>query len=304
MKIVVTGGCGYVGSVLVPKLLRTGHEVTVLDLQWFGNYLPPHSALTVVKADIRTCGLPQCDAVIHLAAVANDPCGELDSRLTWEVNALATARLADMAAKQGARFIYASSGSVYGVSDAPRVTEETPLVPLSDYNKTKLVAERCVMSYADRMTVQIVRPATVCGFSPRMRLDVVVNMLTMQAMDKGRITVLGGGQMRPHLHIEDMADLYCWLLEHPEITGVFNANACNMTVLALAEIVTLYAKVKIDLKESNDPRSYRMDSAKLKAAGFFPKHAVTDAISELCERYELGQLEDRREWYNLKAMPC
>ena len=182
MKILVTGACGYKGSVLVPKLLARGHDVVALDLMWFGNFLTPQPGLTVIRGDVRETAaidLAGIDAVIHLASVANDPCGDLDPKLTWEIGALATMRLADKAVRKGVkRFIYASSGSVYGVKQEAQVTEDLELEPLSEYNKSKMVAERALLSYADDLAVQIVRPATVCGFSPRMRLDVSVNMLT------------------------------------------------------------------------------------------------------------------------------
>src|SRR3990167_7493733 len=176
MKILVTGGCGYKGSVLVPKLLDYGHKVAVVDIMWFGNALIPHQNLQVIEADIRypeDSWFVGVEAVIHLASVANDPCTDLDPKLSWETSALGTMLLADRAVKHGVKkFIYASSGSVYGISDALHVVEDTPLLPISEYNKAKMVAERVLLSYADKMIVQIVRPATVCGYSPRMRLDV------------------------------------------------------------------------------------------------------------------------------------
>ena len=186
MRILITGACGYKGHVLVPKLLARGHEVVALDTQWFGCFLDPHDNLEIIKADVRDqddVPLKGVDCIIHLSSIANDPCADLDPKLTWEISALATMQLADRARRAGIeRFIYASSGSVYGVSDEPQVTEELELHPLSEYNKTKMVGERVVLSYSDDMAVQIVRPATVCGLSPRMRLDVAVNMLTMQAL--------------------------------------------------------------------------------------------------------------------------
>jgi nucleoside-diphosphate-sugar epimerase len=171
MKILVTGACGYKGSILVPKLLARGDIIIALDSMWFGNYLKPHPNLSVIKGDVReakSVPLDGIDAIIHLASVANDPCGDLDPKLTWEVSALATMTLADRAARKGIkRFIYASSGSVYGVKEEERVTEDLELEPISEYNKTKMVAERILLSYANEMIVQIVRPATVCGWSPR-----------------------------------------------------------------------------------------------------------------------------------------
>ena len=174
MHVFVTGGCGYKGTVLVPKLLALGHKVTAFDIQWFGDFLNPHPNLKVVRGDVRNIDeidLSGIDAIIHLSSVANDPCSDLDPKLTWEISCLATMQLADKAARQGIeRFIYASSGSVYGVSDAPDVTEDLELSPLSEYNKTKMCGERILLSYANDMVVQIIRPATVCGYSPRIAL--------------------------------------------------------------------------------------------------------------------------------------
>jgi len=306
MKILVTGGCGYKGSVLVPKLIAKGHEVVAFDIQWFGNFLPEHPALTVVQGDIRNIDevdLDGIDAIIHLSSVANDPCGDLDPKLTWEISCLATMQLADRAKRMGIkRFIYASSGSVYGVSDEPQVTEELELFPLSEYNKTKMCGERIVLSYADDMVTQIVRPATVCGFSPRMRLDVSVNMLTMQALTNGRITVFGGEQTRPNIHIQDITDLYIFLLDHPEHTGVYNAGFENLSIMDIAQMVVEHVGAEIVVTPSNDPRSYRVNSDKLLATGFRPKHTVEDAIKEIVGMYRQGALKNEDQFYNLKWM--
>lgn len=302
MRVLVTGGQGYIGSVLVPNLLEQGHDVGVADVEWFGRNLEPHPNLTCWKMDFRDIDyLGKYDAVIHLAAIANDPSGDLDPKLTWEVNALGTMQLADIAARSLVKqFIYASSGSVYGVNDAPKITEDLPLKPLTEYNKTKMVAERCVLSYAHQMQVQIVRPATVCGYSPRQRLDVVINRHTMQALTKGKITVLGGEQMRPHIHMQDMVRLYCWLLEHPEKTGIFNAGFEDYSVSTTAMGIALSCNATIETKEANDPRSYRMNSDKLLAAGFEPKYRVMDAVEELKAAYAAGDLKDVENCYNIE----
>lgn len=306
MKILVTGGCGYKGHVLIPKLLARGHEVVSFDIQWFGNYLQPDPKLQVIKGDIRdidSIPIEGVDCIIHLSSIANDPCGDLDPKLTWEVSALATMQLADKAARLGVkRFIYASSGSVYGVKEEDQVTEDLELTPISEYNKTKMVAERVLLSYADKMAIQIVRPATVCGYSPRMRLDVSVNMLTMQALSKGRITVFGGTQVRPNIHIDDITDLYLFLLDHPEVTGIFNAGFENISILDIANMVTNYIPVEIVVSPSNDPRSYRLNSDKLLATGYRPKKKVDDAIREIIEKYKAGVLQDEERYYNLKTM--
>jgi len=306
MNIFVTGACGYKGSVLVPKLLAKGHKITALDTQWFGNMLEPHANLTVKKGDVRettAADLKGVDTIIHLASVANDPCSDLDPKLTWEISALGTMQLADKAMRAGVKqFIYASSGSVYGVKDEDQVTEDLTLEPISEYNKTKMVAERVLLSYADKFTVQIVRPATVCGVSPRMRLDVSVNMLTMQALTKGKITLFGGEQVRPNIHIDDITDLYVYLLEHPEIRGVFNAGFENLSIRAIAERIASRIPAEITITASNDPRSYRLNSDRLLATGFRPKKTVDDAIAEITAKYKAGALQDEDRFYNLRWM--
>lgn len=273
---------------------------------WFGNYLKPHANLKVIKGDVREIDkirLDGLDTIIHLASVANDPCSDLDPKLTWEISALATMQLADKAVRKGVkRFIYASSGSVYGIKDEPQVTEDLELKPISEYNKTKMVAERVLLSYSDDMVVQIVRPATVCGYSPRMRLDVSVNMLTVQALSNRKITVFGGGQVRPNIHIEDITDLYVFMLQHPEHRGIYNAGFENLSIMEIAERVAQQAEAEIVVTESNDPRSYRINSDKLLATGFRPKKTVNDAIREIVQKYHSGELKNEDRFHNLKWM--
>jgi nucleoside-diphosphate-sugar epimerase len=306
MKIFITGACGYKGTVLVPKLLAAGHEVVAFDIMWFGNQLEAHPRLTALQGDVRNIdeiNLDGVDAIIHLSSIANDPCGDLDPKLTWEVSALATMQLADKAARRGVKhFIYASSGSVYGIKDEEQVTEDLELKPISEYNKTKMVAERVVLSYKDDMVVQALRPATVCGYSPRMRLDVSVNMLTMQALTKRKITVLGGKQTRPNIHIDDITDAYIFLLDNPQHTGIFNAGFENISILDIAERVAHQFEAEIVVTESNDPRSYRVNSDKLLATGFRPKKTVDNAIGEIIQKFKSGQLKDEERHYNLKWM--
>ena len=306
MHIFLTGACGYKGTVLVPKLLEKGYRVTAFDIQWFGNFLRPHPALTVVKGDIRKItevNLDGVDAIIHLSSVANDPCSDLDPQLTWEISCLATMQLADKAARNGIkRMIYASSGSVYGVSEEAQVTEDLELFPISEYNKTKMCGERIMLSYKDQMIVQIVRPATVCGFSPRMRLDVAVNLLTMQALENGKITVLGGDQTRPNIHIDDITDLYIFMLEHPEHAGIYNAGFENISILDIAKMVAEHVGAEIEIKPSNDPRSYRVNSDRLLATGFKPKKTVEDAIKELAGLHRQNAIKNEDHFHNLKWM--
>ena len=310
MRVLVTGGCGYKGSVLVPKLLAAGHDVVVFDAEWFGNFLEPHDGLYLIKGDIRAEQIvidPTIDAIIHLAGIANDPCGELDAKLTWEVNVLAHMQLCDVAARAGVKqFIYASSASVYGIKGDGEITEDMTLAPVSDYNKTKMCAERILLSYADRMRVQIVRPATVCGLSPRMRLDTMVNMLTVQALKDGRITAHcgehGGGLMRPNVHIDDITDLYVWLLERPQIRGIMNAGFENISALDTAKLIQGIVPAEIAITTVKDKRSYRVNSDRLLGYGFRPRHTVTEAISEIAAAWRNGALTDTDDKYNLRHM--
>jgi len=307
MHVLITGGCGYVGTMLTQELLKQGYRVTVVDRMWFGNWLPEHPRLKVVQEDVRVAekvDMKGVDAVIHLANVANDPCGELDSKLVWEVNVLATMLLVEQALRHGVRqFIYASSGSVYGVREESEVTEDVPLVPISDYNKTKMVSERVLLSYKDQILIQCVRPGTVCGYSPRMRLDLSVNMLTMQALTGGVITVLGGDQTRPNIHIHDIVGVYLHLLELKEkAAGIYNAGFENPSILDIARRITEYVPAEIKISGSNDPRSYRLNSGKLLSTGFQPRCGVQEGIEEVIEAFRSGKLRDEDRYYNIRMM--
>jgi nucleoside-diphosphate-sugar epimerase len=306
VNVLVTGGCGYVGTKLTQAILdRTDHNVTVIDTQWFGNHLTPSPRLTVRAADVRTIDefdLSSFDTIFHLANIANDPSVDLNPYSSWEVNVLAGMRLIDRAARQGVKqFIFASSSSVYGVKSEPRVTEDLELVPISEYNKTKMVAERVVMSYADTMTTTILRPATVCGYSPRMRLDVVVNLLTMQALTTHTMTVLGGDQTRPNIHIDDLVDLYLFAFER-RLAGVYNAGFENITVRDIAAIIAREVGAQVNVLPSNDPRSYSICSDRLLATGFRPKKDVATAVREMAAAYRDGRIKDEVIAYNVNWM--
>ncbi|NBW52028.1 MAG: SDR family NAD-dependent epimerase/dehydratase [Betaproteobacteria bacterium] len=307
MNILITGGCGFVGTVLTAKLLDDGHRITVVDTQWFGNHLKPHARLTVLKQDTRDVGsipLAGVDVVIHLANIANDPGVELNPTLSWEVNVLATQQLADRAVRAGVKhFVFASSGSVYGVKDDPQVTEDLELVPISAYNKTKMVAERVLLSYTDAMQVHCIRPATVCGYSPRMRLDVSVNMLTMQALKNGKMTVFGGDQTRPNIHITDMVKVYRHFLANPKLpSGCYNAGFENISILDIAKKVAAKVPAEIVISASNDPRSYRQNSDKLLATGYVQTASVSDAIEDVIQKYKSGELVDNDQCYTVRWM--
>jgi nucleoside-diphosphate-sugar epimerase len=306
MRVLVTGGCGYVGSRLAEALLeRTDYHVDVLDTQWFGNHLPPHPRLTVHAGDVRGIeqfALSPYDTIFHLAGIANDPSVELNPLSSWEVNVLATMRLVDRAAREGVRqFVFPSSGAVYGVRSEPRITEDLDLMPISDYNKSKMVAERVILSYSSVLVTTIFRPATVCGFSPRMRLDLAVNLLTMQALTNGIMTVFGGSQVRPNIHIDDLVDLYLFAVEW-RLAGVYNAAFENLTVLEIAQCVAEQVPATIQIQPSTDPRSYRLSSDRLCATGFRPKKNVATAVRELASAYRDGRLADRPEWHNVSWM--
>ncbi len=307
MHVLLTGGCGYIGTVLTERLLELGMQVTVVDIMWFGNYLPGHKNLTVIKQDVRNVDIIPMDGVdtiIHLANIANDPCGELNAKLSWEVNVLATKLLVERAIENKVKqFIYASSGSVYGVSEEPNVTEKLSLLPISDYNKTKMVSERVLLSYKDSILIQCIRPATVCGYSPRMRLDLSVNMLTMQALTKGKITVFGGDQLRPNIDTKDMVGTYIHLLElGQEAPGIYNAGFENISIMDIAKKVTEFVPAEIIVTESDDPRSYRLNSDKLINTGFRPKYRVVNGIQDVVEAFRSAKIRDEENCYNIKTM--
>lgn len=306
MNVLVTGGCGYVGTRLTQALLnRPDYRVTVLDTLWFGNFLAPDPRLTILEHDMRqidAIDLSEFDTIFHLANIANDPAVELNPYASWDVNVLATMRLADRAARQGLKqLVFASSGSVYGVASEPRVTEETVLCPISEYNKTKMVAERVLLSYAGSMVTTIIRPATVCGPSPRMRLDLTVNLLTMQALTKGSMTVLGGSQVRPNIHIDDLVRVYLFALDR-RLAGVYNAGFENLSVLEIAQQIAARIPAEIQILPSNDPRSYRQCSDRLLATGFDTVKNVAAAIDELAALFAAGALRDDPSFHNVSWM--
>lgn len=321
-KVFITGGAGYVGSVLTPKLLSRGHEVKVFDLYMYGDHVldavkdNPH--LRQVKGDIRDTQLLEremagYDTVIHLACISNDPSFELNPELGKSINYDALFGIIGAAKSNGVRnFIYASSSSVYGVKDEPEVTEDLPLEPLTDYSKYKALCEEVLLREAsDDFVVTIVRPATVCGYSPRLRLDLTVNILTNHAVNKGEITVFGGDQQRPNLHIEDMTGLYAFLLEMDDDkirNRIYNVGYENYSVKEIANMVKQVVDPALPIKTTptDDNRSYRVSSKKIREdLGFIATHTVEDAIEDLKKAFAEGKCPDPMtsiRYYNIKTM--
>ena len=306
-KILVTGGCGYVGSVLVNKLLKKEASVVVFDTQWFGNYLEKNNKLEIIKDDIRNIdkyNLTEYDKIVHLANIANDPGVELNPSLSWEVNVLASHQIMDKINNSSIdQIIYASSGSVYGVKEEENVTEELSLVPISIYNKTKMVSEKVLLSFKDKFKIHCIRPATVCGLSPRMRLDVSVNMLTFQALKNKVMTIHGGQQVRPNIHISDLTNAIIHFLENKNIeSGVYNAGFENLSILDIANRVKEKVKSEIKILPVNDIRSYRLNSDKLIKTGFKKTSSVNDAIDEIVKNFNNGKLTEKDSYYTVKWM--
>lgn len=284
MKILITGACGYVGTELVNKLINN-NKIIALDTMWFGNFLDKHKNLKIIKSDVRNFDhkiLKNIDTVIHLANIANDPSAELNKDLSWDVNVLGTLRLIELSIKYKVKkFIFASSGSVYGISKKRKVTEDTKLLPISLYNKTKMVAEKILLNYKNKIKLFIVRPATVCGVSKRMRFDTVVNDLTQQSF-KTKLTVFGGNQIRPNLHIKDMINIYEFMLYKKIKPGIYNAGFENLSIIDIAKKIQKKTNCEIHiLKDKKDPRSYRQDSSKLLKAGYKQSFFVSNAIDEI-----------------------
>jgi len=318
-NIFITGGAGYVGAVLVPHLLEKDYFVTILDLMIYGDdVLPKHPNLNPVKGDIRDQVLlkeliPGNDAVIHLACISNDPSFELNPELGKSINLDAFRPLVEISKNAGVqRFIYASSSSVYGIKDEPDVHEEMTLEPLTDYSRFKADCEKILDEYqSEDFTTVTIRPATVCGYSPRQRLDVVVNILTNLAYQKRVISVFGGDQLRPNIHIQDMVEAYMVLLEAPKekINGkIFNAGYENQPVRELAQTVknVVGEDVKLITTPTDDNRSYHISSKKIKdELGFEAQHTIREAVEDLKNAFDNGLLPDSLEnemYFNIKRM--
>lgn len=328
-KVLVVGGAGYVGAVLVPKLLAAGYKVRVLDLFLYGekvldracNSIDPN--LELIKGDVRDKAaveksLKGCDAVIHLACISNDPSFELDPELGRAINFTSFEPLVQASREAGVkRFIFASTSSVYGVSESPNVDENHPLKPLTDYSKYKALCEEVLPKYQSKnFTTLILRPATVCGWSSRLRLDLTVNLLTSHAVHRGRITVFGGKQKRPNIHIEDICDLYVRSLEYPDdkIAGkTFNAGYHNHTVSELAALVKRVVEAKmpgrapisIETTPSDDNRSYHISSDKIaKELGFTAGRNIEKAVEDLVDAFQAGKVKDPEaiQYFNIKTM--
>ncbi len=318
-KIFITGGAGYVGSMLVPRLLKEGYEITVFDLMIYGeDVIQDHKNLHKIKGDIRDLKLlnniiPGHDAVIHLACISNDPSFELNPELGKSINLDAFEPLVQISKKSNiSRFIYASSSSVYGVKKEKDVHEGMDLEPLTDYSKFKADCENILSKYqSDNFTSVTIRPATVCGYSPRQRLDVVVNILTNLAYHKREISVFGGDQLRPNIHMSDMVEAYVLMLKAPKeiIAGeIFNVGTENQTVREIAQTVKniIGEDVKLIESLSNDNRSYHISSKKIaEKLNFTPKHTVAQAVEELKEAFDKGLLKDslnNENYFNIKRM--
>ncbi len=326
-KVLVIGGGGYCGSVLVPQLLEEGWDVTVFDIFiWYGSdHLPKeHPRLNIVQGDVRNISkvAEAClgqDAVLHLACISNDASFELDESLSTSVN-LESFEPIVLAAKSAGvkRFVFASSSSVYGVSESPNVTEDHPLVPLTLYNKYKGMCEPLLLKHTSESFIGVIfRPATVCGYAPRQRLDLSVNILTNHAVNRGKITVFGGAQLRPNLHVQDYADLCKLLLsaQNDKVANqIFNCGFQNMSIMEIAQTVKKVVELEFPEKgnipivvtESDDLRSYHINSDKVKRVlGFVPKHTVEEAVRGLCHAFRQGKLHnsfDDDRYFNVRTM--
>ncbi len=325
-SVLVTGGAGYVGSLLVPQLLDLGYRVSALDTMYFGDHFLPKSNpnLRVVRGDIRDARLlaqefKGIEAVINLACISNDASFELDEKLSTSINLDAFEPMVLAAKKAGVkRFIYCSSSSVYGVSESPDVTEDHPLVPLTLYNKYKGMCEPLLWKHQSKDFVCVtIRPATLCGYAPRQRLDLSVNILTNHAINAGKITVFGGSQKRPNLHVQDMCDLYKLLLEVPDerIAGeTFNAGFQNLSIMEIAQIVKRVVQeefpekgeIPIVTTPTDDIRSYHVNSDKIRRVlGFEPRRNIEDAVRDLCKAFKQGKLPDSLQdtfYFNVRRL--
>ena len=309
MNFIITGGSGYIGTVLTKHLLLKKHKVTVVDNFWFGNHLKKHKNLKIVKEDIRNfdkINIKNTYAIIHLANIANDPTVELNPTLSWEVNVLASKLIADHAVKNKVKkLIFFSSGSVYGVKKENKVTEDLKLNPISVYNKTKMIAERVFLSYKNIIDIKCLRPATVCGLSERLRLDVTVNKLTFDAFYKNKIFVDGGSQVRPNVNLKDIirvADHFLFSKKKFK-DNIYNMGFENYSILKIAKKIQKKTGAKLIVNKSVDIRSYRQDSTRLIKTGFKPEYNVDNAIEELIKYFKRNKKSKfGTQNFNLKKM--
>ena len=324
--VLVTGGAGYAGSLLCPQLLANGYKVTAYDICYFGtDFLPLNDPnFILIKGDIRDISkfeatLDTVDIIVHLACISNDASFELDENLSTSVNMDAFEPMVAAAKKAGVkRFVYASSSSVYGVSEQPNVTEDHPLVPVTLYNKYKGLCEPILARYTNDDFVGVIfRSATLCGYAPRQRLDLSVNILTNHAVSNDKITVFGGDQMRPNLHVKDYCDAVELLMTAPAEkvqNEIFNVGFQNMSIADLAVLVKKVVEAEFSEKEeisivttaSDDNRSYHINSDKItRVLGFKPKYNIADAIRDLCKAFKEDKLPNSMadiKYYNVKTL--
>ncbi len=296
-KILIIGGAGYVGSELCNFLYKKKYKVACLDSFWFKNKL--NTNIIVIKKDIRKFKYSEFknyDVVINLAYLSNDPLCEINARDTWEIGPLSTYHIMEACIKYKVKkFIFASSGSIYGLKKENKVTEKLGLDPITDYNKSKMICEKVIESYKDKIKIVVLRPATICGDSSRLRLDVVLNLFCYQAYFNKKINILGGEQIRPLLHIKDMINCYEFFIKK-NVTGTFNVGFENLSVKNIARSVQSVIPSSIVVKKSNDPRSYRMNADKLINIGFKQKYNHIDAIIDLNKKFNSGFMPTSENW--------
>tara|TARA_B100000579_G_C22818796_1_gene849381 strand:+ start:971 stop:1918 length:948 start_codon:yes stop_codon:yes gene_type:complete len=302
-KVLITGGLGYLGTELSKFLANRGYKVKIIDIGYFNNKLGTNNKnIKVIKKDLNNINVNDLKGfkkIIHLAAISNDPAALLNSKITWETNVLSTLKLLEICKiSKIQQFIFVSSGSVYGVSKKKKVDENTELLPLSDYNKTKMVGEKIVNNYKDFFNTVILRPGTICGVSDSMRLDLTVNAMTYSALTKKIITVNGGNQIRPQVHIKDMLNIFLFFLKRKKIQGVFNIGFENYSILKVAKMIKKKLKFStINIKKEFDIRSYRLYSKKILKKGFKHNFKVEDAISDIAEVYYDRKLNNSKQCY-------
>lgn len=316
-KILIVGGAGYVGTKLTNNLLENGYKVRVLDTFWFGNHLISHPNLEIMVGDVRDekiikKSLNSIDKVIHLACISNDPSYDLDPHLGKSINFDCFPMfIKQVCESKVQRFVYASSSSVYGVKKEKNVTEDLRLEPLTDYSRFKAECEKIILNTKSSLEKVILRPATICGYSPRQRLDLAVNILTNHGFHNKKIIVNGGDQLRPNLHIDDMVDAYKIVLSAQKEfidNQIFNVGSDNLTINQIAKLVqaNLDFESEIIYKETNDARSYHVSSKKFSEIfNWMPKRNVENAIEDLIEAFKLKKIEntfENSEYFNIKKL--
>jgi nucleoside-diphosphate-sugar epimerase len=303
LKILITGGAGYLGSILTRKLLAKGYHVRVLDDLWYGNEsiqeCIQNENFELIQDDLRNLtttvrALKDIEGVIHLASIVGMPASSIEPRTSEEINYLATKNIAELCTLHNIpTYVFASTCSVYGSQPNKIITEKSDVAPMDFYAKQKYLSERAI-NWLNRAPT-ILRFGTLFGYSHRMRFDLVINLFIAQALIENKITVYGGGQYRPFLHVQDAAESLIFAIEN-DLTGTYNVVSENLTILDAAKRISNLTGCEVVVSNENeDKRNYQVSGDKIRKMGFSPRLVIEDAFYEIKEKITQGKITDYKD---------